>query len=45
MYYENMHRAVLEEFGRYPYQNADLGRESTPEELRVLEEKADGFYN
>lgn len=45
MYYENMHRAVLEEFGRYPYQNGDLGRESTPKELKILEEKADGFYS
>lgn len=44
MYYEKLHREVLEEFGRYPYQNKDLGRESTPEELKVLEEKADGFY-
>lgn len=45
MHYENMHRAVLEEFGRYPYQNVDLGRESTPEELKVLEEKSGGFYS
>ena len=45
MYFEKLHRAVLEEFGRYPYQNKDLGRESTPEELKVLEEKKDGFYS
>lgn len=45
MYYENMHREVLEEFGRYPYQNADLGRESTPEELKSLEENSEGYYN
>ena len=45
MHFENMHRAVLEEFGRYPYQNADLGRESTPEELKSLEENKDGYYS
>lgn len=45
MYYENMHRAVLEEFGRYPYQNVDLGRESTPEELKSLQENSEGYYS
>lgn len=44
LYFEKLHYAVLDEFGRYPYQNKDLGRESTPEEKRVLEERADGFY-
>lgn len=43
--YENMHREVLERFGRYPYQNKDLNRKSTEEELKILEEKKDGFYN
>ncbi len=45
MYYENMHRDVLEEFGRYPYQNKDLGRDSTEEEIKVLEENSEGFYS
>lgn len=44
LWFEDSHRKVLEEFGRYPYQNAVLGRKSTPEELKVLEEKKDGFY-
>lgn len=44
-YYEKLHRDVLEKFGRYPYQNNDLGRESTPEELKILEENKDGFYS
>nr|WP_300004093.1 DUF924 family protein [Tissierella sp.] len=44
-YFEKLHREVLEEFGRYPYQNKDLGRKSTPQELKVLEEKKDGFYS
>lgn len=45
LHYEKLHRQVLEEFGRYPYQNIDLGRESTPEEIRALEENKDGFYS
>lgn len=45
IYYEKMHREVLEKFGRYPYQNKDLGRKSTPEELKALEENKDGFYS
>ncbi|OLS03231.1 DUF924 family protein [Tissierella creatinophila] len=45
MYFEKLHREVLEEFGRYPYQNKDLGRKSTPKELKILKEKKDGFYS
>lgn len=45
IYYEKLHREVLEEFGRYPYQNKDLGRQSTPEELKILEENSEGFYS
>lgn len=44
LYYETKHREILEQFGRYPYQNKDLGRESTLEELEILEEKKNGFY-
>lgn len=44
LYFEKLHYAVLEEFGRYPYQNKDLGRESTQEELKYLEEKAGSYY-
>lgn len=45
LWFENKHREVLEEFGRYPYQNDDLGRESTPEEIEILKEKKGRFYN
>lgn len=45
LHYEKLHRDVLEEFGRYPYQNIDLGRESTPEEIIALEKNRDGFYS
>ncbi|HCO19018.1 MAG TPA: DUF924 domain-containing protein [Tissierellales bacterium] len=44
LYFEKLHRKVLDKFGRYPYQNEDLGRESTPEELKYLKEKNGNFY-
>lgn len=43
LYFEDKHRAILDRFGRYPYQNEDLNRDSTKEELEWLEEK-DGNY-
>lgn len=30
------HRAIIEQFGRFPHRNEVLGRESTPEELEYL---------
>lgn len=45
LHFEKLHREVLEEFGRYPYQNKDLGRESTAAEKKVLEEKEGHFYS
>lgn len=41
--YELRHRAIIDRFGRYPHRNAILGRESTPEELRFLEEPGSSF--
>ncbi len=35
--YEIKHKAVIDEFGRYPHRNSSLGRISTPEEVRWLE--------
>lgn len=43
--FEKLHRDVLSKFGRYPYRNEVLGRESTPEELEYLEEKAGSYYS
>jgi uncharacterized protein (DUF924 family) len=34
--YELRHRAVIERFGRYPHRNAELGRDTTPEERAHL---------
>lgn len=45
IYFEKLHRDVLEEFGRYPYQNDDLGRKSTPDEIKYLEEKDGKYYS
>ncbi len=33
-----LHREVIERFGRFPYRNAALGRETTPEEQAYLDE-------
>lgn len=33
------HQGIVQRFGRFPHRNAILGRESTPEELKFLEEK------
>lgn len=35
---EKEHRAILDRFGRYPHRNNALGRESTAQEIRFLEE-------
>lgn len=36
--FEIKHKAIIDKFGRYPYRNKLLGRESTEEELTWLEE-------
>ena len=36
MLHARAHRAVIRQFGRFPYRNAALGRESTPEEVAYL---------
>lgn len=45
LFFEDKHRAILDRFGRYPYQNEDLGRKSTEEELKWLEEKGEDFFD
>ena len=37
------HRDLIARFGRFPYRNRALGRESTPEELRWLGDHANSF--
>lgn len=41
--YEVRHKDIIEKFGRYPHRNAALGRESTPEEIKFLEQPGSGF--
>lgn len=38
------HRDTIREFGRFPSRNRILGRESTPQETRFLEEHPGGFF-
>jgi uncharacterized protein (DUF924 family) len=37
------HYAVIERFGRFPHRNTLLGRASTAEELRFLEQPGSSF--
>lgn len=41
--YAYRHRDLIRRFGRFPHRNAVLGRPSTAEELRYLEDQDDGF--
>ena len=41
--FEMRHKAIIDEFGRYPHRNAILGRVSTEEELRFLEQPGSSF--
>jgi uncharacterized protein (DUF924 family) len=34
--FAEMHRDIIDRFGRFPHRNAALGRESTPAELAYL---------
>ena len=36
---ETEHKRVIDQFGRYPYRNQALGRRSTPEERRWLNQQ------
>lgn len=37
------HKKIIDQFHRYPHRNAILGRESTPEEVRFLEQPGSSF--
>ena len=41
--YELAHKAIIEQFGRYPHRNGVLGRESTPEEVEFLSQPGSSF--
>jgi uncharacterized protein (DUF924 family) len=39
--YAIAHRETVDRFGRFPFRNGPLGRQSTPEELAYMEEHAE----
>ena len=41
--FEIKHKEIIERFGRYPHRNRILGRESTAEEIRFLQQAGSGF--
>lgn len=41
--YARQHKAVIDQFGRYPHRNAILQRPSTPEERTYLDQPGSGF--
>lgn len=42
--YEQIHKSIIDQFGRYPHRNKVLGRESTPEEITYLAENQESFF-
>ena len=41
--FELKHKAIIDRFGRYPHRNAVLGRTSTPEEMKFLQQPGSSF--
>ena len=41
--FELRHKAIIDQFGRYPHRNATLGRQSTQEELAFLAKPGSSF--
>lgn len=41
--FEIKHKAIVDQFGRYPHRNEILGRESTPEEIEFLNKPGSSF--
>ena len=41
--FEQLHKAIIDRFGRYPHRNEILGRKSTAEELEFLKTKNSSF--
>ncbi|MGH8042611.1 MAG: DUF924 family protein, partial [Rudaea sp.] len=41
--FELRHQAIIDRFGRYPHRNAILGRTSSPEEIKFLQQPGSGF--
>lgn len=43
--YENLHKDIIDRFGRYPHRNEIIGRESTEEERVYLSNTEHSFFN
>ena len=41
--YAQLHKDIIEQFGRFPHRNEILGRESTPQEIAYLQAGAETF--
>lgn len=41
--YEQLHKAIIDRFGRYPHRNKALDRTSTPEEVEFLKQPGSSF--
>ena len=41
--YAEMHKVIIDRFGRFPHRNAVLGRPSTPEEIEFLRQPGSSF--
>lgn len=41
--FEHRHKAIIDQFGRYPHRNKILGRESTQEEVEFLKKPGSSF--
>lgn len=41
--YERRHKAIIDQYGRFPHRNAILGRVSTPQELEFLAQPGSSF--
>ena len=41
--FEYKHKAIIDQFGRFPHRNKVLGRESTSEELEFLKQPDSSF--
>jgi uncharacterized protein (DUF924 family) len=42
--YEQIHKDIIDQFGRYPHRNQTLGRESTASEIEYLENTEETFF-
>jgi uncharacterized protein (DUF924 family) len=43
--YEQIHKDIIDRFGRYPHRNKQLGRPSTAAEIAYLQETSESFFN